>query len=226
MVFNSLQFVVFFLAVLGLYRLLPHRGQNWLLVAASYSFYASWDWRFLGLLIASTAAAYACGLLLGRLEDERRRTLVLFAGIGSHLALLGFFKYFNFFVENFQALGGLAGWRFDALTLKVLLPVGISFYTFHSMSYTLDIYLRRVEPIPKLFDVALFVTFFTQLVAGPILRTADMPRVEVHIIESSNKPGGVGEPGTPPIAPAVANAVFKLTGKRARALPFADQKLA
>ena len=176
MVFNSLPFVVFFLLVLGLYRVLPHRGQNWLLLAASYAFYASWDWRFLGLLVASTAVAYVCGLVLGRLEDGRPRTLVLLSGLGVHLALLGFFKYFNFFTENLEALLGLAGWRFDAFTLKVLLPVGISFYTFVAMGYVIDVYRRHTEPCRDLVAVAAFIGFFPTLLAGPIVRASSLLR--------------------------------------------------
>jgi D-alanyl-lipoteichoic acid acyltransferase DltB (MBOAT superfamily) len=176
MVFNSLYFAAFFLVVYALYRVLPHRGQNWLLLAASYTFYASWDWRFVGLLAASTLAAYACGLLLGRIEAGRQRTLVLLGGLGFHLALLGFFKYFNFFAENLQAVLSLAGWRADGFTLTVLLPVGISFYTFVAMSYVIDVYRRQAQPCRNLVDVAAFVGFFPTLLAGPIVRASSLLR--------------------------------------------------
>ena len=176
MVFNSLYFVAFFLVVYALYRALPHRAQNWLLLAASYTFYASWDWRFVGLLAASTLAAYACGVLLGRFQDDRRRAAVLLAGLGFHLAVLGFFKYFNFFAENLQALLGLAGWRVDGFTLRVLLPVGISFYTFVAMSYVIDVYRRQTEPCRNLVDVAAFIGFFPTLLAGPIVRASSLLR--------------------------------------------------
>lgn len=176
MVFNSLHFAAFFLAFLGLYRLLPHRGQNWLLVAGSYYFYASWDWRFLGLLIVSTLTAYTCGVLFGRLEDEKQRKLVLVAGLGVHLALLGFFKYFGFFAENLQALLGLAGLRPGGFTLQVLLPVGISFYTFIAMSYVIDVYRRQIGPSRSLVDVAAFIGFFPTLLAGPIVRASSLLR--------------------------------------------------
>ena len=172
MVFNSLHFVVFFMAVYGLYRLLPHKGQNWLLLIASYYFYASWDWRFLGLLIASTIVDYSSGLLLGRTDDHRRRTLVLVAGLGFNLAVLGFFKYFNFFAENLQVVLALAGWRPDLFTLRVLLPIGISFYTFVGMSYVVDVYRRQVEPTRSLLDFGVFVGYFPTLLAGPILRAS------------------------------------------------------
>ena len=176
MLFNSAHFVAFFVVLYALYRVLPHRGQNWLLLAGSYYFYASWDWRFLGLLVAVTVVAYACGLLLGRVEDQRRRQLVCFAGIGIHLALLGFFKYFGFFAESLQALLNVAGWRLDTPTLKVLLPVGISFYTFIAMSYVFDVYRRQIEPCPNLVDVAAFIGFFPTLLAGPIVRASTLLR--------------------------------------------------
>ncbi len=143
MVFTSLHFVAFFLVVYGVYRLLPHRGQNYLLLAASYYFYASWDWRFLSLLVATTLVAYSCGAALGRLDDRRRRKQILVAGVVFNLAILGFFKYFNFFADNFHALLALAGWRTDGFTLKVLLPIGISFYTFVAMGYVIDVSAAR-----------------------------------------------------------------------------------
>jgi len=172
MVFNSLHFVVFFMAVYGLYRLLPHKCQNGLLLIASYYFYASWDWRFLGLLIASTVVDYSSGLVLGRLEDHRRRKIVLVASLGFNLAMLGFFKYFNFFAENLQAVLALIGWRPDMFTLRVFLPIGISFYTFVGMSYVVDVYRRQVEPTRSLLDVGVFIGYFPTLLAGPILRAS------------------------------------------------------
>jgi D-alanyl-lipoteichoic acid acyltransferase DltB (MBOAT superfamily) len=176
MVFNSLYFLAFFLAVSALYRVLPHRAQNWLLLAAGYVFYAAWDWRFVGLLAAATLVAYACGLLFGRVEDGRRRSAVLVFGLGAHLVLLAFFKYFNFFADNLQALAGLIGWRFDGFTLKVLLPVGISFYTFIAMGYVIDVYRRQTEPCHDLVDVAVFIGFFPTLLAGPIVRASSLLR--------------------------------------------------
>jgi alginate O-acetyltransferase complex protein AlgI len=176
MVFNSLQFAAFFLVVLALYRLLPHRGQNWLLLAASYYFYASWDWRFLSLLIASTVVSFTCGVLLGRLEDAAPRRRVLVAGLGFNLAMLGFFKYFNFFADGIVALMSAAGWRPDIVTLNVLLPVGISFYTFIAMSYVIDVYRRQCEPSHSLLDVAAFIGYFPTLLAGPIVRASTLLR--------------------------------------------------
>jgi D-alanyl-lipoteichoic acid acyltransferase DltB (MBOAT superfamily) len=172
MVFNSLQFVWFFLVVYALYRVLPHRGQNWLLLVASYYFYAAWDVRFLGLLVASTLVDYTCGRLLAGTPDGGRRRLILWSSVGFNLTLLGFFKYFNFFADNLQALFAAAGWQVDFVTLRVLLPVGISFYTFVTMSYVIDVYRREIEPTRNLLDFAVFVAYFPHLVAGPILRAA------------------------------------------------------
>ena len=186
MVFNSLQFAWFFVLVYALYRLLPvlssveraHRGQNWLLLVASYYFYAAWDYRFLALLGASTIVDYTCGRLMGTLQDEGRRRLVMWLSIAFNLTLLGFFKYFNFFVDNLQALFAAIGWHFDYVTLRVLLPIGISFYTFVTMSYVIDVYRREIEPTRNFVDFAVFVAYFPHLVAGPILRaTALLPQI-------------------------------------------------
>src|SRR3954451_2067665 len=122
---NSLHFVWSSLVVSVAYRLLPHRGQNWLLLIASYYFYAAWDWRFLGLLIGSTLVDYTCALLLGHTESRARRRAILCVSLGFNLSMLGFFKYFNFFADNLQGLFGALGWQLDFVTARVLLPVGI-----------------------------------------------------------------------------------------------------
>ncbi len=186
MVFNSLQFLWFFAAVYALYRAAAllgspartHRAQNWLLLIGSYYFYAAWDYRFLGLLAASTIVDYSCGLAMGSMANERRRRLVMWLSIAFNLSMLGFFKYFNFFADNLQALFGALGWQVDAVTLRVLLPIGISFYTFVTMSYVIDVYRRDIEPTRNLVDFAVFVDYFPHLVAGPILRaTALLPQI-------------------------------------------------
>jgi alginate O-acetyltransferase complex protein AlgI len=178
MVFNSLHFVWFFVVVYALYRVLPHRGQNWLLLIASYYFYAAWDYRFVALLAASTLVDYTCGLVLGRMTDQGRRRLVMWLSIGFNLAMLGFFKYFNFFADTLHALFASMGWQLDFITLRVLLPIGISFYTFVTMSYVIDVYRREIEPTRNLVDFAVFVAYFPHLVAGPILRaTALLPQI-------------------------------------------------
>jgi alginate O-acetyltransferase complex protein AlgI len=172
MVFNSLQFVWFFLVVYSLYRVLPHRGQNWLLLVASYYFYAAWDWRFLGLLVASTLVDYTCGLALAAPRTPATRRALLCLSLGFNLTLLGFFKYFNFFADNLYAVFGALGWQLDFVTVRVLLPVGISFYTFVTMSYVIDVYRREITATRNLLDFAVFVAYFPHLVAGPILRAS------------------------------------------------------
>ena len=174
MVFNSLHFVWFFLAVYVLYRLLPHRGQNWLLLVASYYFYAAWDWRFLSLLAASTIVDYTAARLIEGSESARRRKLLLSVSLGFNLTLLGFFKYFNFFSDSLRVLLAGIGWQMDFVTLRVLLPVGISFYTFMTMSYVIDVYRREIPATRRFVDFAVFVAYFPHLVAGPILRAANL----------------------------------------------------
>jgi D-alanyl-lipoteichoic acid acyltransferase DltB (MBOAT superfamily) len=172
MVFNSLHFLWFFVVVYALYRVLPHRAQNWLLLVASYYFYAAWDWRFLGLLLASTMVDYSCARLIERTSEVRRRRWLLVLSLAFNLTLLGFFKYFNFFADNLHTVFGALGWRLDFVTLRVLLPVGISFYTFVTMSYVIDVYRREIPATRNLVDFAVFVAYFPHLVAGPILRAS------------------------------------------------------
>jgi alginate O-acetyltransferase complex protein AlgI len=187
MVFNSLQFLWFFPLVYALYRACPAvfgaprglRAQNWLLFVASYYFYAAWDYRFIVLLAASTIVDYTCGLALDRITDQRRRRLVMALSITFNLTLLGFFKYFNFFADNLAALAAVVGWRLDFVTIRVLLPIGISFYTFVTMSYVIDVYRREIRPTRNFVDFAVFVAYFPHLVAGPILRaTKLLPQIQ------------------------------------------------
>ena len=182
MVFNSLQFLWFFPVVYVLYRACPMvfgvtrglRAQNWLLLGASYYFYAAWDYRFVALLAASTIVDYSCGLAMDRLVDQRRRRIVMTLSITFNLSLLGFFKYFNFFAANLGALFVALGWHPDFVTLRVLLPIGISFYTFVTMSYVIDVYRREIRPTRNFVDFAVFVAYFPHLVAGPILRATKL----------------------------------------------------
>jgi D-alanyl-lipoteichoic acid acyltransferase DltB (MBOAT superfamily) len=178
MVFNSLQFVGFFAVVYGLYRLLPHRAQNWLLLGASYWFYAAWDWRFLGLLIASTVVDYLVARYLSIATDQALRRRVLWISIGFNLGVLGFFKYYGFFAENLHALLAWLGLNVPLPALHVVLPIGISFYTFMTMSYVIDVYRREIPATTHPVDFALFVAYFPHLVAGPILRApALLPQI-------------------------------------------------
>ena len=192
MVFNSLHFVWFFLVVYAAYRVLPHRAQNWLLLAASYYFYAAWDWRFLGLLIASTIVDYSCAILLGRTQSPARRRTILTLSLAFNLTMLGFFKYFNFFAENLTTVFSAMGWNLDFVTVRVLLPIGISFYTFMTMSYVIDVYRREIPPTRDLLDFAVFIAFFPHLVAGPILRAAKLlPQIDAprHITRDQVRDG-------------------------------------
>jgi D-alanyl-lipoteichoic acid acyltransferase DltB (MBOAT superfamily) len=245
MLFNSVTFLIFLAIVYPLYRVLPFRGQNWMLLLASYIFYGWWDWSFLFLMILSTSVDFWTGLVLDRgrlrlwekltptlflsgaalflvgfnasevfhrigggtpqapvisslmpyvligmpaflavsavayrvlvsLEEERRRKACMVLSIAMQLTVLGFFKYFNFFVDSLETALGDFGIQASRLHLDIVLPVGISFYTFQSMSYAIDIYRRELKPTDRFFDFALFVSFFPQLVAGPIERARNL----------------------------------------------------
>jgi alginate O-acetyltransferase complex protein AlgI len=147
-----------------------HKWQNRLLLVASYVFYGAWDWRFLFLICASTVIDYICGIIIHESKDAKKRKLFLLFSVFGNLFILGFFKYFNFFASNLQELLNIFGFSIQPRFLHIILPVGISFYTFQTMSYTIDIYYKKMKPTKKLFDFALFVAFFPQLVAGPIER--------------------------------------------------------
>jgi len=174
MLFNSTQFVAFFLVVYALYLVLAHRYQNALLLAASYVFYGSWDWRFLGLMIFSTTMDYGFGLAIGRLQEQSRRKLILITSIAVNLGILFVFKYFNFFAVSLDRLLALFALQLDVRILDVVLPLGISFYTFHNISYIVDVYRGRVEAARSFVDFALYVALFPQLIAGPIARPAHL----------------------------------------------------
>jgi alginate O-acetyltransferase complex protein AlgI len=172
MVFTSLHFVVFFVVVYAAYRVLPHRQQNWLLLGASYYFYAAWDWRFLSLLVGSTVVDYAVARAIERAEDPHYRKRLLWLSLAFNFGMLGFFKYFNFFADSLAAVFATVGWRLDPVTLNVILPIGISFYTFMTVSYVVDVYRREIPATRSLLNFAVFVAYFPHLVAGPILRAS------------------------------------------------------
>jgi alginate O-acetyltransferase complex protein AlgI len=174
MVFNSLHFVAFYLIVYAFYRLLPQRAQNWLLLVASYYFYGAWDWRFLSLLWAQTLVDYVCARAIAATEVVARRRAWLLVSLCFNLGMLGFFKYFNFFAGTLQELLASLGWRADFVTLHVLLPIGISFYTFMTISYVVDVYRRDYPAERSLLAFALFIAYFPHLVAGPILRASKL----------------------------------------------------
>ena len=174
MEFATFEYVAFLAIVWAAYAALRRKGQNVLLLVASYWFYGAWDYRFLSLIVFSTVVDYSVGRYLERVESTGRRKAALLVSIGANLGLLGFFKYFGFFVESavlsLQALGISA----HAPTLHIVLPVGISFYTFQTLGYTVDVYRRQLAPARSLLDFAVYVAFFPQLVAGPIERASNL----------------------------------------------------
>jgi alginate O-acetyltransferase complex protein AlgI len=178
LLFNSLEFAIFLPIVLAVYFALGHRGQNYLLLAASLFFYAMWDWRFLFLLFVTMFGDFFIAAYLDRLRDEgashSKRQWILAISMAMNLVILGFFKYFNFFAESLHALLASIGWQTSVGTLNIVLPVGISFYTFQSMSYTIDVYRGELKACKHIWDFALFVSFFPHLVAGPIMRAVDL----------------------------------------------------
>ncbi len=171
MAFCEFRFVAFFLAVFVIYWLLPRNvlRKSWLLIC-SFAFYAAWDWRFLSLILLSTIVDYLAGIGLASTRRINLRRLILLISLTTNLGLLAFFKYFGFFVESCQDLLQLVGLHFNTNTLNIILPVGISFYTFQTLSYTIDVYRHKLTPTRDLLDFALYVSFFPQLVAGPIVR--------------------------------------------------------
>jgi D-alanyl-lipoteichoic acid acyltransferase DltB (MBOAT superfamily) len=180
MLFNSYEFAIFFAMLFPCYWLLRRlpRAQNLLLLGASYYFYACWNPRFLALMVLTTVVDYLFALLIDRARDERWRLSAVACSMAVNLALLGYFKYANFFADTVHgALAGL-GIAIPHHHLEVALPIGISFYTFQSMSYVIDVYRRRIEPTRNLIRFALFVSFFPHLVAGPVVRPgALLPQV-------------------------------------------------
>ncbi len=178
MLFNSFQFAVFFLIFYALYLRLGHRAQNRLLLIAGCIFYGAWSWKFLLLLFLTMTIDYFMALKISEAADQKRKKLFLALSITANLATLGFFKYYNFFADSFQTLLSRLEIHAALPVLHILLPIGISFYTFQAMSYTIDTYRGKVAAVKNYFDFAVFVTFFPQLVAGPIERAAHlMPQI-------------------------------------------------
>lgn len=179
--FNSVEFAVFFVVVLGVYSFVfrRHNLRNVLLLAASYFFYMCWNWKYAGLIAISTLVDYVIALRLGKEVVERRRKILLSASLVVNLGLLCVFKYLNFFMDLTRDVVSLFGLDVQVGHLNLLLPVGISFYTFQTLSYSIDVY-RKVIPVERsLLKFAVFVTFFPQLVAGPIVRAADfLPQLQ------------------------------------------------
>jgi D-alanyl-lipoteichoic acid acyltransferase DltB (MBOAT superfamily) len=173
MLFNSPAFAVFLPVVFLLHWWWFRKGrnsQNLLLLISSYIFYGFWDWRFLSLMFISSLTDFVVGILIGDAEDDRRRKLLLGISLTVNLGILGFFKYFNFFTDAFIRLLNGLGMEADPFTVNVILPVGISFYTFQTLSYTIDIYRGKMKPVRDPLAFFTFVSFFPQLMAGPIER--------------------------------------------------------
>ena len=176
MLFNSFEFIVFLPIVFALYWLL-HRDvsrQNALLVVASYVFYGWWDWRFCFLIATTTMASWGTALLTERSTTNSARRVWMVANVVLNVGILVTFKYYNFFADNLANLVAMLGYRLDWVTLRVVLPVGISFYTFQALSYSLDVYYRRVRPTTNIMTFAAYISFFPQLVAGPIERATSL----------------------------------------------------
>ena len=177
MLFNSLDFAVFLPIVFILYWFVVNKQlkyQNALIVVASYVFYGWWDWRFLSLILFSTLVDYVVGVALSKQQDSGKRKVLLWISIIVNIGFLGFFKYYNFFVDNFVQAFSFFGRDIQPNTLNIILPVGISFYTFQTLSYSIDVYKRKLEPTNNFIAFAAFVSFFPQLVAGPIERASNL----------------------------------------------------
>lgn len=177
MLFNSLPFLLFLPVVFGIYWFIFNKSltaQNLLLLIASYFFYGWWDYRFLGLIAASTLVDYFIGRALKKIPEAKGRKALLLVSVVFNLGLLAVFKYFNFFIEGWMDAGEAIGFKMHLETLQIILPVGISFYTFQTLSYTIDVYRKRIEPTSNLVSFGTYVAFFPQLVAGPIERAANL----------------------------------------------------
>lgn len=177
MLFNSIDFAIFLPIVFILYWFFTQKNlklQNLLIVVSSYVFYGWWDWRFLSLIIFSTLLDYCIGVLLSNELNPTKRKIYLWISIIVNLGFLGFFKYFDFFIENFTQAFTFFGYSISASRLDIILPVGISFYTFQTLSYSIDVYKKKLEPTKDIIAFSAFVCFFPQLVAGPIERATNL----------------------------------------------------
>jgi len=177
MLFNSLEFAFFLPIVFAIYWIINKGSlklQNLLLLVASYFFYGWWDWKFLLLILFSSCVDYTIGLYLGKDLEQKHRKYLLWFSLFVNLGLLGVFKYFNFFIDSFVDAFSLFGFSINSLSLNVILPVGISFYTFQTLSYSIDVYKGKIEPTKDVIAFFAFVSFFPQLVAGPIERASNL----------------------------------------------------
>jgi alginate O-acetyltransferase complex protein AlgI len=205
MLFNTTQFFIFLAVVLALFYLSPRAWRKYILLAASYFFYGTWNWHFIPLLLTLTAIDYTAGRLIEQTEPNRRK-LFLVLSLGANLGFLGFFKYYNFLASNVSILAGRPA---DSFALHVVLPLGISFHTFQSMSYIIDVYRGEQQAIRNPWDYALFICFFPQLVAGPIVRAREFFRDLLH--------------WQAPTADDVSRGIFQMSLGLAKKMAFADQ---
>lgn len=179
MLFDTATYLIFLTLVVILYWQLRFRIQNVMLLVASYFFYGWWDWRFLSLIIISTIVDYFCAHYIERSSSQWQRKLLLLISVALNLSFLGFFKYCNFFVESFSRVMEALGVSVSISTLEILLPPGISFYTFQALAYIIEVYFRRLKPAQSLLDYALFISLFPHLIAGPIQRPSHLlPQVQ------------------------------------------------
>ena len=174
MLFDSPIYLCFLVLVVAIYWRLDRRNQNLFLVAASWFFYGWWDYRFLGLIILSTLVDFYCGRVIARSNNASQRRLLLLFSVSLNLGFLGFFKYYNFFAQSLHAALASIGVDVNPRVLDVLLPPGISFYTFQALAYIVDVYFRKMEPADDLVDYALFICLFPHLIAGPIQRPSHL----------------------------------------------------
>ena len=177
MLFNSIEFIIFFAVIFLAYWFISQRNlkaQNILVLVASYVFYGWWDWRFLGLVFLSTSIDYTLALWITKSRSKSQRKTFLVLSLVANLGCLAFFKYYNFFIDSLAEASAYAGWTLNTWTLSIVLPVGISFYTFQTLSYTIDVYRGKLKPTRDFIAFAAFVSFFPQLVAGPIERAAHL----------------------------------------------------
>jgi alginate O-acetyltransferase complex protein AlgI len=205
MLFNSVQFFVFLIVTLAVFYLSPKSWRRVILLVASYFFYMSWNWRFIPLLLSLTIIDYFCALWIVRTEG-RKRKLAMIISVAANLGFLGFFKYYNFLASNVAILAGRPD---HAFYLKIVLPLGISFHTFQSISYVIDVYRGEQEPIRSFLDYAVFIAFFPQLVAGPIVRAREFFGDLFH--------------WQPPSLDDIQNGVFLVFIGLCKKMAFADQ---
>src|SRR5579864_2188120 len=179
MLFDTPIYIAFLVLVIACYWSLGFRNQNKFLLAASYLFYGWWDWRFLCLMIASTVIDYFIAIKIGDTQNPRIRRSLLILSLIINFSILGFFKYFNFFADSLVTALTTVGLNVSAPFLKIILPPGISFYTFQEVAYIVDVYSRKLPPSRSFFDYGLFISLFPHLIAGPIQRPAHLlPQVQ------------------------------------------------